>query len=236
MFWVGSLMSQVLQWTQFWALIWSRRFTTLAFHEFVNARRAITLLGTGIDRQVDGRRYVGVLERQMNRLVFLVIGVRYEHRRQAVEGQHAVGLGIVDRLGLVLGLERFVIGLVLQRPRQRRGRAGRATCRARRRACRPSRPNARPPAGRCGPASAPWRSSSCGAHRLDKLRATSLERSAAIASNAASAASIADFIAVWLPLIRGTFTKPAEQPISAPPGNASLGMACKPPSLIARAP
>jgi hypothetical protein len=34
-----------------------------------------------------------------------------------------------------------------------------------------------------------------------------------------------DFIAVWLPLIRGTFTKPAEQPISAPPGKASFGMA-----------
>ena len=38
-------------------------------------------------------------------------------------------------------------------------------------------------------------------------------------------ASIADFIAVWVPLIRGTLTKPAEQPISAPPGNTSLGMA-----------
>src|SRR3954449_7305377 len=41
------------------------RFTALAFHEFVNACRAIALLGTGIDRQVDGRRYVRVLERQV---------------------------------------------------------------------------------------------------------------------------------------------------------------------------
>jgi hypothetical protein len=47
-----------------------------------------------------------------------------------------------------------------------------------------------------------------------------LERSAEIASNAASAASMPDFIAVWLPLIRGTLTKPAEQPISAPPGKS----------------
>ena len=52
------------------------------------------------------------------------------------------------------------------------------------------------------------------------------DRSAAIASNAASAASIADFIAVCVPLIRGTFRNPAEQPISAPPGNTSLGIAC----------
>ena len=59
---------------------------------------------------------------------------------------------------------------------------------------------------------------------------------AAIAAKAASAASMPDFIAVWLPLIRGTLTKPAEQPISAPPGNASFGTDCQPPSLIARAP
>ena len=30
-------------------------------------------------------------------------------------------------------------------------------------------------------------------------------------------------IALWLPLMRGTLTKPAEQPISAPPGNDSFG-------------
>jgi hypothetical protein len=39
----------------------------------------------------------------------------------------------------------------------------------------------------------------------------------------ASAASIPLFIAVWLPLMRGTLTKPAEQPISAPPGKSSFG-------------
>ncbi len=44
------------------------------------------------------------------------------------------------------------------------------------------------------------------------------------------------FIAVWLPLMRGTLRKPAEQPISAPPGKTSLGTDCQPPSLIARAP
>ena len=31
------------------------------------------------------------------------------------------------------------------------------------------------------------------------------------------------FIALWLPLMRGTFMKPAEQPISAPPGKGELG-------------
>ncbi len=56
------------------------------------------------------------------------------------------------------------------------------------------------------------------------------------AAKAASAASIPDFIALCEPLIRGTLTKPAEQPISAPPGNTSFGIDCSPPSLIARAP
>src|SRR3954469_17441691 len=56
------------------------RFTVLALHEFVHARRTITLFGPSIYRKVDGGGYVRVLERQMNRLVFLVIGVGHEHR------------------------------------------------------------------------------------------------------------------------------------------------------------
>ena len=43
-------------------------------------------------------------------------------------------------------------------------------------------------------------------------------------------------MALWLPLMRGTFTKPAEQPISTPPGNDSLGTDWNPPSVIALAP
>src|SRR5207248_10948035 len=43
------------------------------------------------------------------------------------------------------------------------------------------------------------------------------------------------FIALCEPLMRGRLTKPAEQPIRAPPGKASLGIDCSPPSLIARA-
>jgi hypothetical protein len=43
-------------------------------------------------------------------------------------------------------------------------------------------------------------------------------------------------MALWLPLIRGKFTKPASSPIKAPPGKASFGTDWKPPSLIARAP
>src|SRR6476469_4959151 len=55
------------------------RFTVLAIDEFVDACRTIALLWPRIYRQVDRRRYVGVLERQMNRLIFLVARVRDEH-------------------------------------------------------------------------------------------------------------------------------------------------------------
>ncbi len=44
------------------------------------------------------------------------------------------------------------------------------------------------------------------------------------AVNASSAAMMPLFIAVCVPLIFGTFRKPAEQPMRAPPGNASWGM------------
>jgi hypothetical protein len=44
------------------------------------------------------------------------------------------------------------------------------------------------------------------------------------------------FMALWLPLMRGTFTKPAEQPIRTPPGKLSFGTDWKPPSVMARAP
>ena len=61
-------------------------------------------------------------------------------------------------------------------------------------------------------------------------------RPAAIASCAFSAASMPDSMALCEPLMRGTLTKPAEQPISAPPGKVSFGTDCQPPSVMARAP
>ncbi|TBY58942.1 hypothetical protein E0H39_28365 [Rhizobium leguminosarum bv. viciae] len=44
-----------------------------------------------------------------------------------------------------------------------------------------------------------------------------------IAAAIFSAASMPDSTALWLPLMRGTLTRPAEQPISAPPGKESFG-------------
>ena len=57
-----------------------------------------------------------------------------------------------------------------------------------------------------------------------------------MAAKTASAAALPDSMALWLPLMRGTLTMPAEQPSSAPPGKVSLGIDCQPPSVMARAP
>ncbi|CFW31731.1 Uncharacterised protein [Bordetella pertussis] len=43
-------------------------------------------------------------------------------------------------------------------------------------------------------------------------------------------------MAAWLPLMRDAFRNPASQPISAPPGKASLGSDSSPPAVMARAP
>jgi hypothetical protein len=56
------------------------------------------------------------------------------------------------------------------------------------------------------------------------------------ASQAASAASIPLFMALCVPLILATFTKPAEHPSKAPPGKFSFGTDCSPPSFSTRAP
>ena len=54
--------------------------------------------------------------------------------------------------------------------------------------------------------------------------AAQTERPPCSAAKADSAANMPVFMALWLPLIRGRLTKPAEQPIKAPPLKLSLGM------------
>lgn len=43
---------------------------------------------------------------------------------------------------------------------------------------------------------------------------------------------IPDFIAVWVPFILGTFKKPAEHPIIAPPGKTGYGIDWKSTGII----
>jgi hypothetical protein len=99
MFCVGSLMSQVLQCTQFCALICRRGLPPLR-----RARSRTRRPGSSAARARRRARgwcaigTAGVLQLQVAGLVFLVVGVGEEDRGQPVEGEHAVGLRVGDLL------------------------------------------------------------------------------------------------------------------------------------------
>jgi uracil-DNA glycosylase len=81
----------------------------------IHPRRAVPLLWPCIERQVDPRRHRRVLQHEVARLVFLVVGVRERDAGQAIEGDHAIGLGIGDRLVQVGALRRLAVAVVLHR-------------------------------------------------------------------------------------------------------------------------
>ena len=89
-------------------------------HDFIHARRAVALRRLVESRQVIGDRNGRILELQMDRLVFFVVGRRQEDRGELVEGYLAVRLRIVDRLALGRLFQRLVIRLAML---QREGKA-----------------------------------------------------------------------------------------------------------------
>src|SRR5690606_10947409 len=70
--------------------------TVVVLDELVPAGGAIARRRAAVFGQVDRDWYRVVLERQVNRLIFLVVRVRDEHRAQAIEGDLAIGLGVLD--------------------------------------------------------------------------------------------------------------------------------------------
>jgi len=59
----------------------------------IDASRAVTLRRLVIERQIVADRDRRILELQVDGLILLMIGVRQEHRREAVEADDAIGLG-----------------------------------------------------------------------------------------------------------------------------------------------
>ena len=82
---------------------------------------AIPLCRLVKERQVDSYRDRRVGQLQVVRLIFLMVGVGDEHRRQPVEADHAIRLGI-DDLGAFVGkLQAFMVSLMMvQRPRNQK--------------------------------------------------------------------------------------------------------------------
>ena len=70
--------------------------TVVLGHDLIDASRAVTLGRFVIEGQVGVDRNVGILQRQVDRLIFLMVGVGQKHRGQLVEADHAIRLGIGD--------------------------------------------------------------------------------------------------------------------------------------------
>ncbi|BDD93836.1 hypothetical protein PanNE5_32760 [Pandoraea sp. NE5] len=84
----------------------------LVLHELIHACRAIALLRPRVFGQIDANRHAGILEREVRRLVLLVVGVRDEDRRQTIERELPIGLGVGDRLTLRGRQQALMIGLL----------------------------------------------------------------------------------------------------------------------------
>lgn len=89
----------------------------LVGHILVDAGGTEALLGSLVQRQIVVHGYAVVLQRQMGGLVALVIRTCERHRREQVEGDLAIGLGVHNGwagAGLLQGL--VILGTVLQGP------------------------------------------------------------------------------------------------------------------------
>src|ERR1017187_7960863 len=89
---------------------------SLVADDLVDAGRAVALLR----RVIEGKIYldgdVRVLQPQVTGLILLVVGVGEENRGETVEGEHPVGLGIVDGPAIGGSLELEVIRRQAQGP------------------------------------------------------------------------------------------------------------------------
>lgn len=81
----------------------------LVGHVLVDAGWAEALLGSLVYGKIVINRYVVILERQVSRLVALVVGASQRHRREQIEGDLPIWLGIHNGLAILGRLQRLVI-------------------------------------------------------------------------------------------------------------------------------
>ena len=92
--------------------------TAVFFDDFIYAGRTIARLRRGVFFVVYVYHDLRVFQYQMVRLVFFVRKVGEENATQAVEGQHAVGFRIINRLAFGGFFELLVVFAVMfQGPR-----------------------------------------------------------------------------------------------------------------------
>ena len=99
MFWLGSLISHVLQCHAVPGIDLKPRFAIFlrTGKDFIDAGGAVPLRRFPVLRQIDSNRNVLIAELQMARLVLFVVGPGKADVRQAVEADDTVGHWIGDR-------------------------------------------------------------------------------------------------------------------------------------------
>ena len=92
----------------------------VVFYILIHTSGSVAALWARVLRQIDSNGNRSVFEREMRGLVFFVVGVADENATQPVEGQLAIGFGVVDFCKLGCRLQVDVIRLAAtQCPRWR---------------------------------------------------------------------------------------------------------------------
>ena len=92
----------------------------IGIDNFINPDRAIKPRRFSVLGQIAGDRDRRVLQLQMDRLIFFVVGVLQKHGGGLVETEFAVGLGIGDRLHVGELLQAGIVGLAVAQRAERR--------------------------------------------------------------------------------------------------------------------
>src|SRR6185369_2359127 len=81
--------------------------------EFVDPGGAVALFRSGVLFQVDLYRDGRVLQREVRRLVFAVVGVGEGEVGQPIEGEYAIRLGIFDFFRRIFRLQGVVVRMIV---------------------------------------------------------------------------------------------------------------------------
>lgn len=196
------------------------------FQHFKYPGRAVALGGFSPGGQIDLDRNALVLQLEVARLILVVTGVGQIHRREFVKAQLAIGFGIMDGLAAAGHAQLTVVVSLIE---QLEGRV-----------CA-KQLLLQPVEGTAQPETIAVKRRAEVARRLEfagqpallqlvailgQIPAPSSPPRSAIAT--VFAASMPDFMAVWIPLMREKSRVPASQPISRPPGKCMRGRACQP--------
>ena len=83
---------------------------------FIDACRAVTCFRGVINGQIELNGNCWIAEFEMGGLVFFVVGIGQEYRREPVETDHPIGFRVQDFCAFSSGMQCPVIGMIMKCP------------------------------------------------------------------------------------------------------------------------